>query len=126
MILAPAPVNLNEPLVLALARARARGESAYQVAARAQVHPSELSKWANGRRTPTPAQAERVAAVSAASPKTFSRWRWPSERAKPRLDRSRLREEPTVTAPVHPHDSQQRRRAGPRAIGEQLALESDR
>lgn len=68
MILAPAPVNLNEPLVLALARARARGESAYQVAARAQVHPSELSKWANGRRTPTPAQAERVAAVLGCQP----------------------------------------------------------
>jgi transcriptional regulator with XRE-family HTH domain len=54
-------VDLNEPLVLALAHARARGESAYQIAARAGVHPSELSRWANGRRAPSAEQAARVA-----------------------------------------------------------------
>lgn len=61
MILATSADGLNERLVLALARAGARGESAYQVAARAGVHPSELSKWKNGRRSPSAAQAVRVA-----------------------------------------------------------------
>jgi transcriptional regulator with XRE-family HTH domain len=55
------PVELNEPLLLALARARAKGRSAYKIAAAADVHPSDLSRWMHGRRTPSPAQAERLA-----------------------------------------------------------------
>jgi transcriptional regulator with XRE-family HTH domain len=61
MILTTAPDRLNEALLLALARARARGESAYLVAARAGVHPSELSRWMNGRRNPNADQSRRVA-----------------------------------------------------------------
>jgi transcriptional regulator with XRE-family HTH domain len=61
MILTPTAVEPNEALVVALAWARSRGESGYQVAARAEVHPSELSRWANGHRLPNPEQAARLA-----------------------------------------------------------------
>lgn len=54
-------VGLNEALVIALARARASGRHAFQVAAAADVHPSELSRWTHGHTSPSPAQAERVA-----------------------------------------------------------------
>ncbi len=56
-------VSLNERLLLALARARARGQSDYQTAAQAEVHPSELSRWMHGHRSPSPAQAARVASA---------------------------------------------------------------
>ena len=49
--------------MLALARARAQGRTAYQVAVDAGEHPSELSRWVNGRKLPTRTQAERIAAV---------------------------------------------------------------
>jgi transcriptional regulator with XRE-family HTH domain len=58
-----APVRLNERLLLALARARAQGQSAYKIAAQAGVHPSDLSRWMHGRRSPSAAQAESVARV---------------------------------------------------------------
>lgn len=55
---------LNEQLVLAFARARARGAgAAYQIAARAGVHPSEVSRWMNGHRAPSPDQAQRLASA---------------------------------------------------------------
>ena len=60
-IVDPVPVKLNERLILALAHARAQGRSAAKVAALADVHPSEVSRWAYGHRSPTPAQAARVA-----------------------------------------------------------------
>lgn len=55
---------MNEQLVLAFARARARGAgAAYQIAARAGVHPSEVSRWMNGHRAPSPDQAQRLASA---------------------------------------------------------------
>jgi transcriptional regulator with XRE-family HTH domain len=56
------PVAINEALVLALARSRANGRLAYQIAAAAGVHPSELSRFVNGHKLPTRTEAEHVAA----------------------------------------------------------------
>ena len=55
-------VGPNEALAHALATARLAGRPAYDIAARARVSPSELSKFVNGHRVPDRTQAENIAA----------------------------------------------------------------
>jgi transcriptional regulator with XRE-family HTH domain len=58
-----ADTSLNGALILAVAEERARGRYAHHIAAAAGVHPSELSRWLNGRKTPNREQAIRLASV---------------------------------------------------------------
>jgi transcriptional regulator with XRE-family HTH domain len=53
----------SDALVLAMAHQRMRGNPAHHIAAGVPVHPSELSRWVNGRRLPTLEQAQRLAEI---------------------------------------------------------------
>ncbi|MGA2163792.1 MAG: helix-turn-helix transcriptional regulator [Solirubrobacteraceae bacterium] len=57
------PGGVSDALILAIARERAAGRPAHMVAARVPIHPSELSRWVNGRRSPTRNQAARLAKI---------------------------------------------------------------
>jgi len=59
----PADEPPSDALLVAMARERMRGRPAHVIAAAVGVHPSELSRWTNGRRRPTPVQRERLAGL---------------------------------------------------------------
>lgn len=53
----------SDALVLAMARERRLGNPAHRIAAACGKHPSELSRWINGRRIPSAEEARQLAAV---------------------------------------------------------------
>jgi transcriptional regulator with XRE-family HTH domain len=52
-----------DAFLLAMARERLNGRAAHRIAAAMGIHPSLLSMWLNGRRQPSPAQADHLAEV---------------------------------------------------------------
>jgi hypothetical protein len=59
----PKPGQVNKALLLALASKQADGRPHWKIASDAEIHPTQLSLFLNGHRTPSLPQAERIAAA---------------------------------------------------------------